>query len=156
MILHLVDLPLHQQTVIYIRNWQVPKIAFCPSSSFATRRTNSKTYEILAPFFISICAVFFARQVCKLLLSPQLQNRHHCVQIYALYEPHPLIFIIAHAWTTPYAELPSNEWKQLLRSRETVFYIAFVVCCRRLTTTTNSSENCIQVIRHFYLELPYK
>ena len=59
----------------------------------------------------------------------------------------------------PYAELPSNERKQereLPQSRETVFYIAFVVRYHHLTTVTNSSENWIQVIRHCYLEPPYK
>ena len=71
----------------------------------------------------------------------------------------PCMIIITHAWTVPYAELPSNEqkreWNQL-RSRESIFYIiAFVVHYCRLTTITNSSEKCIQVIHHCYLEPHY-
>ena len=40
------------------------------------------------------------------------------------------VYFITHAWTTHYAELPSNKQKRerkQLQSRETVFYMAFVV-----------------------------
>ena len=71
-IIHLVHLPLHQQTAIYIRYRQVPKIAFSPSS-FAIRRTISKTHELIAPFLCQ-SVLFITRQVSELLLSPQSQE----------------------------------------------------------------------------------
>ena len=59
-ILHLAYLLLHQQIIVYIWNRQVPKSAFSPSSSsFAFRRSNSRTHEPLAPFFISIRSVYY-------------------------------------------------------------------------------------------------
>ena len=72
-IFHLRHLPLYQQTVVYIRNRQVPKIAFSPSSSsssFAIRQTNSRTHELLAPFFIPICSVYYKAGLWNLTFSP--------------------------------------------------------------------------------------
>ena len=66
-ILHLVDLPLHQQTVVYTEPASA-KIAF-----FAIRRTNSRIHELLAPFLYQ-SVPFITKQVCVLLLSPQSQE----------------------------------------------------------------------------------
>ena len=63
-ILDLVHLPLYQQTVVYIQNRQVPKIAFCPSSSFAFRCANSRTY-----CSISICFVYYKAVLWTLTFS---------------------------------------------------------------------------------------
>ena len=76
-ILHLVHLPLHQQTVVYIRNWQVQKIHFLlllvlgnlPSDGLTQERVN-----FLLHFFLYQCVPFITRQVSKLLLSPKFQE----------------------------------------------------------------------------------
>ena len=70
MLLHPVHLPLHQQTVVYIWNWQVPKLAISPSSSSDGL---TRQHKIFAPFFCQ-SVLFIARQVCELLLSPQSQE----------------------------------------------------------------------------------
>ena len=127
--LHLVDLPLHQQTIIYIRKLWLPKLLLSPSDGL------TREYMNFLLRFLYQSIPFITRQVCELLLLPncknfqvKLQNRHRHMQILCL------------VWTTPlacfnyYAELPSNgrkrETKQL-RSRETVFYIVSIICYRR-------------------------
>ena len=61
----------------------------------------------------------------------------------------PQAYFIAHAWTLPYAELPSNRQK-----RGAIYEVEKPSSTSPLssaTTINNSNENCTQVIRHCYL-----
>ena len=107
-----------------------------PPPPFAIRRTNLRTHELIAPFLMPIYSVVYKAGLWTLTFC-QISRTSYNKDITILYnfivEPHPLhvlSIIVVHALTVPYAELPSNEqkreWKQL-QSRETIFYIAFVV-----------------------------
>ena len=67
----------------------------CVLSSFAIRRTNSRTYQHLVHFWYH-SVPFITRHVCELFLKNLSKatniNRHCC--FFALYEPHPLRILI--------------------------------------------------------------
>ena len=156
MILHLVHLLLHQQTIIYTGNWEVPKIAISPfffllspSDGITRQRT-----DFLVRF---LTVTFIKRQVCDFLPKfKKFRVKQTLPYTYALYEPHSLCnLIITHASTTPYTKLPSiNEKWNSYRTEElsSTLPLSFAIAVNQ----NNSSENCIQVVYDRYLQPPYK